>query len=276
MKRLLLMLGVLLMLSAGLLWGCQRQAMYPGAWMDPGRPLPLPDGAERWEHPIGGGAVEAILLPRTGAATDGPGPAVIFMHGNGEFIDQWAPAFRRFTDAGFTVLLPEYRGYGASAGKPSQDAIVEDLVAFRERLVALESVDADRLVYVGRSLGGGFAAQLTERHPPAALILSSTFTSAADAAHDLTGLPRWLVRDKLEVRGVLAGYPGPVLILHGEDDDLMGVHHARANAEAAEHADLGVYPRTGHENMPEGVGRWDDVVSFLERHQLAASPSDSP
>ncbi|MEO0514532.1 MAG: alpha/beta fold hydrolase [Planctomycetota bacterium] len=256
----------------GLLWGCQRQAMYPGAWMDAGQPLPLPPGAERWELPLPGGAVEAILLPSPTATADRPGPALIFMHGNGEFIDQWTHDFRRFTEAGFTVLLPEYRGYGPSAGKPSQPAILDDLIAFRQRLVGLETVDDARLVYLGRSLGGGFAAQLAQRHPPAALILSSTFTSAADAANDLTGLPRWLVRDKLEVRGVLENYPGPVLILHGEDDDLLGVHHARANAEAAARPQLQIYPRTGHENMPEGFGRWRDIRAFLHVHRLMPEP----
>lgn len=268
MKRLVFLLGLMLTLSVGLLWGCQRQAMYPGAWMDAGPILPLPGEAERWEYPIRGGAVEAILLPSVTATPEQPGPAIIFMHGNGEFIDQWTHDFRRFTDAGFTVLLPEYRGYGMSAGKPSQAAILEDLVAFRQRLVELDTVDEDRLVYIGRSLGGGFAAQLAERHPPAALVLSSTFTSAADAAHDLTGLPRWLVRDRLEVRGVLEHYPGPVLILHGEDDDLLGVHHARGNADVAKQSELVIYPRTGHENMPEGFGRWEDVDRFLRSHQL--------
>ncbi len=230
--------------------------------------MPLPEGAERWEHPVPGGAVEAILLPSATATAHQPGPAIVFMHGNGEFIDQWASDFRRFTEAGFTVLLPEYRGYGPSAGKPSQPAILDDLVAFRRRLIELDTVDADRLVYLGRSLGGGFAAQLAERHPPAALILSSTFTSAADAAHDLTGLPRWLIRDRLEVRRVLEQYPGPVLILHGEEDDLLGVHHARANADAAANSTLKIYPRTGHENMPQGFGQSSDILSFLDERGL--------
>lgn len=272
MKRLIFLVGIALTLSVGLLWGCQRQAMYPGAWMNAGPVLPLPDGAERWTLPVRGGVVEAIVLHGATASPKRPGPAVIFMHGNGEFIDQWPHDFRRLTDAGFTVLLPEYRGYAPSAGKPSQPRIIEDLIAFRQRLIALDTVDENRLVYLGRSLGGGFAAQLADREPPAAIILSSTFTSAADAANDLTGLPRWLVRDSLEVRRVLADYPGPVLILHGENDDLLGVHHAQANAKAAPNAQLKIYARTGHENMPEGFGRWTDIRGFLDEYGLMPEP----
>ncbi|MEM9420881.1 MAG: alpha/beta fold hydrolase [Planctomycetota bacterium] len=270
--RLLKLLVLVLLCFGGLLWGCQRKVMYPGAWMDPGPTLPLPEGTERWTHDIGSGAVEAILLPSHTATADQPGPAVIFLHGNGEFIDQWAHQFQRFNAAGVTVLLPEYRGYGNSAGKPSQSAILDDLVAYRQRLIDLEIVDANRVVYIGRSLGGGFAAQLADSHPPAALVLSSTFTSAADAAHDLTGLPRWMVRDSLEVRRVLEDYPGPVLIVHGEDDSLLGVHHAQANAQASPRAELVIYPRTGHDNMPEGMGRWETLESFFRAHGLLMVP----
>lgn len=266
--RLAVTAGFLVVLAVGVLWGCQRRLLYPGVWMDPGLALSLPENAERWEHAIDGGVVQAILLTGRGATPEHPGPAIVFTHGNGEFIDQWAHAFRRFTDAGYTVLLPEYRGYGDSAGKPSQSAILDDLIMFRQRLVEHESVDPQRLIYVGRSLGSGFAAQLADRQPPAALILSSSFTSAADAGHDLTGLPRWLVRDRLDVRSVLAQYPGPVLVLHGQDDDLIGVHHAQANADATPHAQLVVYPDTGHENMPEGFGRWEDIFTFLNTNNL--------
>ena len=273
LMRMLFLVSFAVAIFGGLIWGFQRKAMYPGVWMNPGQPLALPENAEYWEHAIKGGTVNAILLPAEGVTAEAPGPAVIFTHGNGEFIDQWAHDFRNFTQRGITVLLPEYRGYGDSAGKPSQRGIVEDLAAFRERLIALETVDPDRLIYVGRSLGGGFAAQLAEQHPPAAMVLSSTFTSAADAAHGLTGLPRWLIRDRLEVRGVLENFAGPVLILHGEDDNLLPIDYAEANAAAAKQSELVIYPRTGHENMPQGFGRWEDLKAFLAAHGFLA-PED--
>ncbi|MEM6459367.1 MAG: alpha/beta fold hydrolase [Planctomycetota bacterium] len=262
--------------AAVLLWGCQRSAMYPGVWLDPVPAPPPPAGAERWTRDVPGGVVEAIFLPGEGATPDRPGPAVIFCHGNGEFIGGWAHEFGWLTRRGVSVLLPEYRGYAPSGGKPSQPAILEDLEHFRQRLVERPGVDADRLIYIGRSLGGGFVAQLADRHPPAALVLSSTFTSAADAARDLTRLPGALVRDRLEVRGVLHNFRGPVLILHGRDDRVIDVRHAEANAAAAADATLIVYDRAGHDTMPQGLGRRADLIDFLVAHDLVDAPRPTP
>ncbi|MEM1109023.1 MAG: alpha/beta fold hydrolase [Planctomycetota bacterium] len=264
--RLTLLVALVFLVCGLLMWGCQRKLIYPGAWMANGTATALPEGAERWERPVGGGVVEAIMLPGEGATVESPGPALILMHGNSEVIDQWAHIMSGYTSAGFTVLLPEYRGYAPSAGRPSQPVILEDLVAFRQRLVDLETVDPERVVYIGRSLGGGFAAQLAARRPPAALVLSATFSSFADAAGEVTRLPRWMVRDRLEVSSVLRDYPGPVLVLHGEDDPLLGVHHAKANAEAAATSHLIVYPDTGHDNLPQNLGREDDILGFLTDH----------
>ncbi|MEM9882510.1 MAG: alpha/beta fold hydrolase [Planctomycetota bacterium] len=261
---------------AVLLWGCQRSMMYPGVWLDRVPAPPPPAGAERWTRDVPGGAVEAIFLPGEGATADRPGPAVIFCHGNGEFIGGWAHEFGWLTRRGVSVLLPEYRGYAPSGGKPSQPAILDDLEHFRQRLVELPGVDAERLIYVGRSLGGGFVAQLADRHPPAALVLSSTFTSAADAAQDLTRLPGSLVRDRLEVEDVLRGFRGPVLILHGGDDRVIDVRHAEANAAAAADATLIVYYRAGHDTMPQGLGRRDAVLDFLVARGLVVADRPTP
>ena len=85
------------------------------------------------------------------------------------------------------VLLPEYRGYGRSAGSPSQRAITEDLIAFYDLLARRPEVDAQRVVFHGRSLGGGAVCDLARHRKPAAVILMSTFTSMKRMA------PRYLV-----------------------------------------------------------------------------------
>ncbi|MEL7089245.1 MAG: alpha/beta hydrolase, partial [Planctomycetota bacterium] len=194
------------------------------------------------------------------------------LHGNGEIIDRWAPELSWYTNRGVSVLLPEYRGYGRSAGRPSARAIVADVRAATDRLLALDTVDADRLILHSRSLGGGFAAQLIGTHAPAAVILGSSFTSLPDAARELLPVPNFVVRDKLPVEAELRGYAGPVLILHGQDDAVIPVTHARRNAAAAAHATLVVYERTGHNDMPHGHGRWEDIAAFLAANHLLDGP----
>ena len=259
------------------MWSMQRHLLYPGAWIDhPVAPAPSAQ-VQRWTMELTdepGQTVEAWLMPGRGATSQTPGPAVIFLHGNGELIDHWAEELTWYTDRGVTVLLPEYRGYGRSGGSPSQSRITDDLTAWVQRLTQLEAVDPGRLIYHGRSLGGGFAAQLVLRHepPPAALILASTFTSLADAAHDLVRMPRWLVRDPLPVLPILRDYLGPTLILHGEADEVVPVAHAKANAAAARDPTLVLYPHAGHNTMPQGHGNRRDLQTFLHQHNLLPYP----
>lgn len=73
-------------------------------------------GLERWWHESDEGPVEAFFLPGDGVDAAHPGPVVIDTHGNAEVIDPlpgWLAPYRRM---GVSVLLPEYRGYGRSAG----------------------------------------------------------------------------------------------------------------------------------------------------------------
>src|SRR5699024_1012438 len=123
------------------------------------------------------GAVEAWFLPGDDVEPARPGPAILFTHGNAELIDHWPDALARYRRLGVSVVLPEYRGYGRSAGSPSEAAIAQDLRALHALLSADPRVDASRIVYHGRSLGGGAVCTLLDAHPPRALILESTFTS---------------------------------------------------------------------------------------------------
>ena len=261
-----------------LLWWLQWMLVYPGAVQVTNLTLAPPPGVERWTLDIGGGrSGHAFYIaprgPRNGATT--PGPAVVFLHGNGEFAAHWPQEMLAYAEMGVAVLIPEYRGYHGAGGRPGEAPILRDLEAWAARLAARPEVDPDRLVFHGRSLGTGFAAQLVPRRRPAALVLGSSFTSLADAAHDLMGVPRWLVRDRLEVRGVLEHYGGPVLLLHGDDDRVTPAGHAAANAAAARAGGSDVthvtYPDTGHNNMPRGHGRWEDIAAFLRRHALLPS-----
>jgi fermentation-respiration switch protein FrsA (DUF1100 family) len=268
---------VVVLILAVVMWSFQRRLMYPGTWMQFPEVTTTSADVERWTHELPdhpGQSVEAWLIPGAGATAKRPGPAVVFLHGNGEVIELWATELRPYVERGVTVLLPEYRGYGRSGGTPSQRRIGEDLEHWVARLTELEYVDGDRLIYHGRSLGGGFAAQLTRHRPPAALVLSASFTSMADAARDLMGVPRFLIRDRLPVAEVLADYPGPVLVLHGDHDTVVGPHHARANAAAAADSTLKIYPGAGHNSMPQGNGAWADIFDFLERHGLLAEETE--
>ena len=105
-----------------LLFFVQRQVIFP-RYMIPTPPPPdfKTLRIEPWWLETSFGKVEAWYLPP--AAAEKPAPAVIFAHGNGELIDYWPPALEPYTQRGVSVLMVEYRGYGRSAGSPSEKMI---------------------------------------------------------------------------------------------------------------------------------------------------------
>ena len=209
--------------------------------------------------------VEAWLLPCGRSRGHVPGPAVIFAHGNGELIDYWPGALEPYRQMGMTVLLPEYRGYGRSAGSPSQVAITDDFVEFFDRLAALPQVDADRIVFHGRSLGAGALCALTQKRKPAVLILESAFTSVADVAWRL-GVPPLLVLDKFDNRAVVSQLDLPVLVLHGRFDQVIPVRHAHRLDEAAWNSRLILYEAGHNDGLFQRAQYWRDIRKFLDEN----------
>jgi hypothetical protein len=156
-----------------------------------------------------------------------------------------------------SVLLAEYRGYGRSAGDPSEADIVSDLVAFHDLAVARVEVDPSRVVLHGRSLGGGVVCGLSRERPPAAMILQSTFTSIPDAS------PWWawsaLALDPFDNLGCVSNLDAPLLVLHGRGDTLVPVAHAERLHAAAPGSQLVLYD-AGHNDMPSA---WAEIDAFL-------------
>ena len=184
-------------------------------------------------------------------------------HGNGELIDDWAVAFEPLRRCGAGVLLVEYPGYGRSTGSPSQRSIAATMTSAYDRMRARADVDPEKIVAYGRSLGGGAACALASERSVAALVLESTFTSVRPLARGF-GLPGFLVRDPFDNLDVLRGYPGPVLIVHGERDEIIPVAHAAALHAAAPRSRLALEP-CGHNDCERP---WRLVRDFLRENGL--------
>ncbi len=241
--------------------GCmQRKVIYPVA----GQPLPqglaIPPGVETWATDHRQGQTQAFFMPGDGVTPDAPGPVVIYAHGNGELIQHYPFYAQRYTQQGISVLVPEYRGYGSSDGKPTKARIDADFAAFYQQLTQHPLVDGDRIVFHGRSLGGGVIASLAQQHPPAALILESTFTSTSDMAKRLF-TPPFLILDRYDVNATLAEYDGPVLIVHGTRDQIIPIAMSQRNHDTARQSTYHTYEMTHNDPWPQAF--LDDIDAFL-------------
>jgi len=204
-------LGVLVLGVAAVLAG-QRQLLYPAP-----RPARPP------ERDLG----ELLRLRTTVALWSPPppgtSPVVVHFHGNGEQLADLRHVVTGLRRNGLGVLAVEYPGYGLAGGSPSEESLFaagrEALAYARERL----GVPPERLVLQGQSLGSGVAARLASEGQGTALVLVSPFTSMTDlAAHLFPALPlSRLVRDRFDTRAVAPSVRIPVLIVHGDRDDLV-------------------------------------------------------
>ena len=234
----------------------------PAAAQQP-RALTSARGEAIWLE-VDGTRVETWLLP---AAAPGPAPLLMYTHGNGELIDFWADKFYAVRNAGISVLLVEYPGYGRSGGRPSERSVTATMLAAYDRIAKDPRVDARRIFGHGRSLGGGAVAQLAARRPLAALILESTFTSVADILHGYR-IPDWLISNRFDTRAVLAAYRGPVLIMHGSNDVNVPLAHAHVLKAGAPAAAL-LLMNCGHNDCPP---QWELVLSFLAGNGVCRKP----
>ncbi len=210
-------------------------------------------GLERWTVHSDEGPVEAFFLP----AKDPDAPTVIHCHGNGELIDYWVRPLRRYRTI-VNVLLVEYRGYGRSAGSPSEAKIAHDLEAFHHQL--RERTQSALFVH-GRSLGGGAVCTLAASGVPVAgMILESTFTSIPDL---VSWAPRRLLSDVFDNHAVLRKLDVPVLFLHGKHDEIVPYTHAQRNLSAAKRGELVTFD-CGHNDMPQNARWWASVSEFVQ------------
>ncbi|WP_067849264.1 alpha/beta hydrolase [Nocardia lijiangensis] len=197
---------------------------------------------------------------------------VLFAHGNAGNLGDRVAIFALLVAAGFDVLAFDYRGYGRSTGRPSEHGTYLDARAAREALLARPGVDPDRVLYLGKSLGGGVLLELAEAHPPAGLVLMSTFTGLRDAAGAIYPfLPRPLIPDAYPSLRRIGNLAAPVLIMHGDRDELLPLRNAeRLYAAASEPKRLVVVPGAGHNDVIALLGaEWPAMLRAWATEVLA-------
>jgi len=165
-----------------------------------------------------------------------PGAATLLIcHGNGGNIGHRTDALKEFHDLGFNALIFDYRGYGASTGKPTERGTYADAMAAWDYLTRERGIAATNIIVFGRSLGGAVATRLAAEAHPRALVVEATFTSIPDMARQVFPfLPaRWLCRIRYNTLDQLARVGCPVLVVHSRNDEIVPFEHGRRLFAAA-------------------------------------------
>ena len=189
---------------------------------------------------------------------------VLFCHGNAGNIASRAAYGRILSQAGFDVLLFDYRGYGRSSGRPSEQGTYSDARAALGVLLGRPEVAPERILYLGESLGAAVALELALETPPAGVVLQSAFTSVRDMAREVMPLiPRAVVPDAYPSVRLIPRLAAPLLVLHGQRDDIVPVEHGRALfAAAPDPKRLEIIPSAGHNDLlARAADEWIGAVS---------------
>ena len=160
---------------------------------------------------------------------------VVFFHGNAGNIAHRLDYLRMFHDLGLATLIIDYRGYGLSSGRPSEQGTYLDAEAAWRHATQALGFPAERIVLFGESLGGGVAARMAAKNRPGALVLASTFTSVPDMGADLYPLLpiRWLAHIRYDNLERLSQIDCPLLVIHSRNDDIIPYRHGRRLFDAA-------------------------------------------
>jgi uncharacterized protein len=158
---------------------------------------------------------------------------LLYSHGNGGNIGDRVRIARLLVDQlGVGVFMYDYRGYGRSHGAPSEAGLVSDAVGARAALLR-EGAAAEHLVYFGRSLGSAVTVELALAHPPRGVVLESPFTSVRAMANGVLPGAGYLFRTRWDSLARIGGLRAPLLVIHGESDEVVPFTQGRALFEAA-------------------------------------------
>jgi fermentation-respiration switch protein FrsA (DUF1100 family) len=196
-----------------------------------------------------------------------PRGVLIAFHGNADLAAARVAWAREVAArAGWTVLVPEWRGYAGLPGPPTVAGVARDARAALR--IATDSLGAtpEHLALYGHSLGSAVATELTEHVRPAALVLESPFTSARDMARIVVARPIEAVwglisRVHYDTERRVAQLDAPVSVAHGDRDLIIPVRMGeRVFAAAREKGELLIVRGAGHNDVEDVAGeaywRW--------------------
>ncbi|MCI0507439.1 MAG: alpha/beta hydrolase [Gammaproteobacteria bacterium] len=160
---------------------------------------------------------------------------LLFFHGNAGNISHRSDSIKIFHDLGLNVLIFDYRGYGQSEGKPTEEGLYKDARAAWNYLTQTRGINSKNIILFGRSLGGAVAAKLAVEVNAGGVILESTFSSARDMARELFPLLSYLVpvRFDFKTASYIKQVSYPVLVIHSPDDEIIPYSLGRKVYDAA-------------------------------------------
>lgn len=249
--RLLLLLAALYAAACILLFLLRDRMIFPVRGEPTGTPAEfgIPDGRVVTIQTPDGERLAAWYLPPHDTVT--PAGAVLWFHGNAEWVSGFPWLVRALRPARAAMLVVEYRGYGSSTGRPGVAGIARDALVAWDWLAARPEVDPARIVVYGRSIGSGPALHVAADRPVAGVIVESGFTSLRGLARRHYPIfPSVLAGSGFDNLRAIARVRAPILLVAGERDGIVPADMGRALRDTAGGpAELWIVPDADHNTV---------------------------
>jgi len=198
-----------------------------------------------------------------------PGQCLLHFYAGNENLAGMQPFIRTCREHGLSVLMFDYRGYGASRGRPREAAFYADAELIFDWLS--ERHPEQSVIISGRALGTGVAVYLARQRDARGLVLLSPFTSMMDVVGDIFPKDEIVIEeampfvfDNLErIRKVTC----PVLIVSGTKDTVTPRRMTRDLARAAKSPVTRLdVPGAGHHDLFERRAElvWRAMLKFID------------
>lgn len=195
-------------------------------------------------------------------------PLVLYFHGNAGHLGMRGEKLAAIARQGFGVLGVSWRGYGASTGLPHENGLYEDGRAALALAVEHLGIPMERIILYGESLGSGVAVHLGSLADYGMIVLEAPYTSVlARAQEKFPYVPvRYILRSRFDSLGKIPKISSPLLVLHGEMDTVIPIHHGRQLLDTAPEPKKGVFlPDTAHSDIP--IARISEELTRYAREQ---------
>jgi fermentation-respiration switch protein FrsA (DUF1100 family) len=224
---------VLLLLYAALLVACESKIIYhpykypQGIWDTSSFNIKVEDVFFQADD---GTKLHGWYIPSSNARA-----TLLWFHGNAGNLTHRLENIQQLKALNLNIFIFDYRGYGKSEGKPSEEGIYLDSQAAYDILIREKNVSPRKLILFGRSLGAICAVEVAANNPAAGIILESVFTSARDMAGKvLPFLPiGWVIKSKFDAANKVPHLKLPKLFLHGTEDEIVPYELGRKLFSAA-------------------------------------------
>ncbi len=191
---------------------------------------------------------------------------LLFFHGNAGSLENRIHKLNRFDELNINFLIISWRGFSGNNGKPSEKGLYEDGESAIQWLLEKGLREEDIIIY-GESLGTGVATHLAQNKNFAGVILETPFTSMVDAAKNFYPyIPvNLLLKDKFKNKDKIKNINSPILIMHGEVDQIVPFSMGKKIFEIANEPKFSYFTKYDDHMMEYDQNLIKALNSFLKR-----------